>query len=342
MSRASFVIGTLIPVTGPSVREIARQAGVSPSTASAVLARRDVPVAPETRARILSTARHLGFRRSETPRIAILRNLSPPTGDRTNHVDLRTIAIVNHAARTRPDYSFAAVARDVDPLSLPARFAGALLIDGDVVREFAPVFERLGLPYVGTTSPEGRHRVHADHCGGALLATLHLAEAGHIRIAHLSGDPRTYSTGLRRQGFLDGLRLAGLADDDCPVLRHPRELLPLLHRPRPPTAVFAYCDATAVDLVRAATRAGFEVPRELSVVGFDNEPASSIAEPPLTTVDYNLPAYAQAVLDLLAAQIDGEPISDEPVIVPTELVLRQSVATPRRLTRTVRFKTTEP
>jgi DNA-binding LacI/PurR family transcriptional regulator len=109
--------------------------------------------------------------------------------------------------------------------------------------------------------------------------------------------------------------------------------LELLGREAPPSAIFGACDLTALGVLEAARQAGLRVPRDLSVVGFDDTPAALWSAPPLTTVRQNMTGLGRVALRTLVEIAEGrEPVSHR-IELATSLVLRQSTAPPppRRL-----------
>jgi LacI family transcriptional regulator len=179
--------------------------------------------------------------------------------------------------------------------------------------------------------------VEVDHERGGYLATRHLLELGHRRIACISGPHALSSSAQRAEGCRRALAEAGL---ELPERWHRecdftsasghtamRELLAA--NPRP-TAVFAANDLSAIGAMAAAAEEGLQVPRDMSVVGFDDIPLAEFASPGLTTV-----SQPKHRLGELAAQLLLERIAD-PALEPRRRVLRpalktrHSTAAPRR------------
>src|SRR5690606_13274664 len=129
--------------------------------------------------------------------------------------------------------------------------------------------------------------VGAGNWNGGLLATRHLLDLGHRRIAILTGPESILSSRARLDGYRAALDAAGVPVDPALVrtsdyllesgLAHARELLRL---PGPPTAVFACTDQQAIGVYHAAHEAGVRVPEDLSVVGFDDLPPARWCTPP--------------------------------------------------------------
>ena len=184
----------------------------------------------------------------------------------------------------------------------------------------------------------GRHvRELADQCvvvdnfSAAREATGHLLQAGHRRIAHITGDLSHQDASERRAGYLQALHDAGVEADPALLVagdfRRQSGLLAvemLLTRGRTFSAIFAANDQMAFGARLALYRRGIRVPDDVSLIGFDDQSDSAYMIPPLTTVSQ--PAVemgqlaAQSILDLL----DGKTVALQPPA--TRLIVRESVA----------------
>jgi DNA-binding LacI/PurR family transcriptional regulator len=191
-----------------------------------------------------------------------------------------------------------------------------------------------GIPVVGIglhSSPERIDVATVDTRSGARAAVRHLVELGHRRIAMIGS--RTLARG-RREAYRQVLRSAKLPA--------PRELMrvgtldraggvagasALLGLDDPPTAIFAANDAVALGVLQEASRRRVRVPRQLSLVGFDDGDLAEHATPALTTVAQPKTELGHRAVDLLVARASGT-APDEPVevVLPSELVVRQSTA----------------
>jgi LacI family transcriptional regulator len=187
----------------------------------------------------------------------------------------------------------------------------------------------------------GADSVATDHVGGARELMRHLIGLGHRRIAYIgtagARSPRHY------QGYLEGLREAGLPEDSELQVRGQDDNLDqagedgvytLLARKVPFTAIFAQIDQMAIGVLRALRASGIRVPEAVSVVGFDNIPSAEHLHPPLTTVDHTVSEIGRLAVLLLHDRMSGR--YDGParrVIIQPRLVIRDSsgpVANERR------------
>jgi LacI family transcriptional regulator len=172
---------------------------------------------------------------------------------------------------------------------------------------------------------------------GAARAARHLAELGHRRIAFISGPDTFRSSHERGQGFRGGLAEHGLQLDDGYVRQGAytfesgvEAARSLLSMPEPPTAIFAGNDEMAIGVMKAARDAGLDVPRDLSIVGFDDLPMASRVWPNLTTVRLPIRDMGRMAAEKLTAGLRGlDPATLVQPEVDPFLVVRDSTAAPR-------------
>lgn len=208
--------------------------------------------------------------------------------------------------------------------------------------EDAPLLAALaehGLPtaQVATGSPAASsHAVSIDDIGAAAAVTRHLIGLGHRRIGFIGGDRNQSASALRQQGYEEALRDAGLPLDPALIaagdftyrsgLAAAEALLAL---PERPGAIFASNDDMAAAVVAVAHRRGLDVPRELSVCGFDDTAMATTIWPELTTVRQPIAGMARAAVALLAKAL-GSAVPDavQHRQLPFELLVRGSTAGP--------------
>lgn len=199
-------------------------------------------------------------------------------------------------------------------------------------------FRSVGTPvvFIEVDIP-GFSRLIVDHREGGLLATKYLIDLGHERIGFV-GDSEDNpfgftSSALHHRGYSDALAASGLEVDDALIMTGPHgraeartlasAMLTLDHRP---TAVFAASDTQAMGVMDAAHRLDFDVPGDLSVVGFDDVEMSACTG--LTTVRQPLEESgrraAEMLIDAIAAPDSGE-VCEE---MPLELVVRETAGSP--------------
>jgi LacI family transcriptional regulator len=215
---------------------------------------------------------------------------------------------------------------------------GGTLIDGAIMVTPTVVGVRTSIPVVAVDPHEGPTElptVDADSLRGGRLATQHLIELGHRRIALLSGRADLDSARLREEGFRAAMAEAGLPiDEDLvvdasfqPVLASEatRRLLSMVN---PPTAIFAANDITALRAMEVADDLGLRIPEDLSVIGFDDIPDAAAATPPLTTVRQPLQMMGEESLHLLLDLLNGVD-SPRHIRLDVDLIERSSCSVPR-------------
>lgn len=183
--------------------------------------------------------------------------------------------------------------------------------------------------------PAGVASVGATNFAGGFVATEHLLSLGHRRIA-IIGGPSFKSTRERVAGYRTALQEAGVSVD--PHLHQPggfvaetgyEAMKKLLGLPEPPTAVFAGNDMQAMGVYRALYESGLRTPDDVSVVGFDDLPLSSLLAPALTTIRQPVREMGVLATRMLLRTIAGEKLESDRVEVATSLVVRESSGPPK-------------
>lgn len=333
-----------------TIRDVASEAGVSTATVSRVL-NDSSNVAPQTRAAVLEVIERRGLtvRRSRARRARPLRDIvavrCPYKLDDYFGVILSAI---ERSLRQRGKVPLlSAEALDGQEPSLPELLRsdlveGAILILPPEPRAVLADLRGKGFPFVvvdpRTALPSDIAAVSAAHLAGARLATEHLLQLGHTRIAAIAGPRNWIAADDRLLGYRAALAAANrLAPEGLvqaagePTIAHglaaARVLLSL---PQPPTAIVAFNDKIAIGAMQAAAEQGLRVSQHLSVVGFDDLELSTVVAPQLTTVRQPLEEMARLGVQLLLRLIDGEEIDTLHVELATELVLRDSTGPPPR------------
>ncbi len=308
----------------PTIRDVARDAGVSVATVSRVL--NDVPiVSVETRDRVRRVVDELGFRRSATARslslgrsqaigvvapffttLSVVERLRGISERLTHHgYDLMLFDVETPDQRTDALRDFARHDR-VD---------GLLVISLPLSDHEVEALQRNDLPVVLVDiGHPGLPHVVIDDVRGGELATEHLLAKGHRRIGFIGDLPANpfgfTSSERRREGFRRALLRAGIDPVDSLERRgiHGREQAraladELLSRDDPPTAVFAASDIQAFGVLEAAAALGLRIPEDLAVIGFDDIEMAAILG--LTTVRQPLRESGARGTELLLAAIEG-------------------------------------
>lgn len=211
-------------------------------------------------------------------------------------------------------------------------------MDSDVEKfqESQALLSRLNLPYVmldRTCNLPEVYSVKVDHFTGGLLATRHLLELGHREIACVTGPIHLEDCNARLEGYKAALAERGVPYDptliregcyDMPSGIQAMESL----ISRRPSAVFAFNDMMAYGVYKALKHHGLSIPRDISVVGYDDIFSSEILEVPLTTVHQPVYRVGEAAARKLLSLIEREPQEEkERLFLPT-LIVRKSTAPP--------------
>src|SRR4051812_38472536 len=193
---------------------------------------------------------------------------------------------------------------------------------------------RQGVPFVtvATQVPGlGRPAVLADNFGGTRTAVRHLIAHGHRQIAYV-GNYQQPSLRARFDGYCAALQEAGIAFDPQRVValsedmeaqgQHGGQRLLDLHMPC--TAIVTDTDRNAFGLLPFLQAAGYRVPEDIAVVGFDDISLAQFTQPPLTTVRTRFDQMGAAAAQRLIDELEGAPVSTEPQYIPVTLVRRRS------------------
>jgi DNA-binding LacI/PurR family transcriptional regulator len=221
------------------------------------------------------------------------------------------------------------------------------LSDDDASR--ALMKRRLPMVLVDQPARTGISSVNIEDEAGAAQAARHVAELGHRDVGivvpwldapnGIAGfDPERLEAGKLRSRLRGWCRVLEAAGASYRVIGEPWELdhedaARLGARLPGATAILCFSDLIARGVIDAATARGLEVPRDLTVVGFDDDPLAGAGRPPLTTVRQDLVAKGNAAADALFAAIDGARagtrVRPRRTLLPVELVIRESSAPPR-------------
>jgi LacI family transcriptional regulator len=173
-----------------------------------------------------------------------------------------------------------------------------------------------------------------DNTDGILKACRHLSSLGHRRIAYLSGDSVETSAHERLFGFQCASTAFGLDRDPALVVEDCKSRIDegframegLLKAGNPPTAVVAYNDLIAVGAMDAIKQAGFSVPGDISVMGFDDIPLAAEVNPPLSTIHVPKETMGTIAARRLVDIIKKKEDIPHKVLIPARLVVRGSTA----------------
>ncbi|MEA2285891.1 MAG: hypothetical protein QOJ21_1934 [Solirubrobacteraceae bacterium] len=326
--------------------DVARLAGVSHQTVSRVVNGSE-QVRAETRDRVLTAMERLDYRPNSVARALVTgrsRTLGVVTFGTALYGPAATLLGVERAAHAA-GYFVSIVSLESlerDEVARAVERLKALGVDGLVViAPQVPATNALwnlsaDLPVVAVEAgPEnGLPVVAVDQYQGARLATEHLLSLGHTTVHHMAGPSDWVEAQYRTEGWRDALDAAGamgsapLQGDWSPRSGYElgRRLLDIPDL----TAVFVANDQMALGLLRVLHEHGREVPRDVSIVGFDDIPEAEFFTPPLTTVRQDFAEMGRRGLHLLLEEIAASERSRTRVTVPATLIERASTGPPVR------------
>jgi len=327
-----------------TMQDVAAVAGVSHQTVSRVL--NDHPnVSRQTRVRVAAAIAELGYRPNRAARALAtghVQMLGAVTHITTLHGPASLLAAFELAAAEEglgvavtsvADVGQDTIARAVSH-HVDNGVAGILVIAPVATARLAVDGVPADVPLVSIDDgPALRFDVAtADHVEGARLATQHLLDAGHSSVWHVSGPDGWFDSAGRLQGWRQTLEAAGIqappvVEADWSAASGYRAGQILAQIPDV-TAIFAASDHIALGVLRALNESGRTVPRDVSLVGFDDVAEAAYFSPPLTTVRPDLGCIAQQALGLLRARLEGPGLPPQRVVITPRLIQRASVAPP--------------
>jgi len=348
-----------------TIDEVAKLANVSPMTVSRVVNGHS-KVRESTRERVMRAVQELGY----APNLAA-RALAAAAGTRialiyTNpsaaFLSELLVGAMRGAARITAQLVVDAwdehdveaereaartLARSVAGVILPPPLCESDVVVAELLRAgVAVVALASGGPGNARSFSAQMSHVRIDDFRASKDITTHLIEQGHTRIGYIKGHPIHAGSALRLQGFHAALGKAGIVPDESLIeqgyftYRSGLEAAEkLLSHPDPPTAIFASNDDMAAAVISVAHRRGLDVPRDLSVVGFDDTSAATTVWPELTTIRQPVAAMADSAIDILLRGIREQDRGTRLVVdhvVGHELIRRDSVARPAKAAGTGR------
>lgn len=333
-----------MPVTG---RDVARAAGVSQPTVSRVFTG-DSRITKETRDRVLSAARQLGYVPLQTGRSLVVRKtqrvgvvaaeisnpfypaLIAPLHDSLAAAGYRTILFTDRDVE----------AADAEPL-IDGSLDGVLLTTTQTTSAVPAVLSRRRVPFVQVgreVAGISADACVADNVYGATRVGELLLEFGHRRAGGIFGPVTTTTARHREAAFRQTVEAGGGSVAQEHTFTGPFSDTTgydgfrwIMGRPEPPTAIFCANDVIAFGALNAAHQLGIRIPDDVTVVGFDDIPMAVWPTFSLTTVRVDLEQVARTACELLVRRMEGERSPPRRVVVPVELVLRRTHAALRAI-----------
>lgn len=334
-----------------TMAEIAEESGVSLSTVSLVL--RDKPgVGPDTRQRVLSVAKYLGYippnsnaqHKSSLTTIGLILKAEPDLVPQANQFYSHVVAGIEAACRQQQInllYATLPVDQDSYPLELPRMLIegdtadGLLLVGAFLDETLAQVVDRQLSPIVLVDAYSASNHYDAivsDNFNGAYQAVTYLIQHGHRHIGLVAGHPQAYpSIQERRRGYIQALQDNHISDPyfaDCHIINK-NEIVNattgLLQGNPQISAVFGANDEVVITVMEVAQTLGLHIPGDLSVVGFDDIALADCVSPSLTTMHVDKVGMGRLAVQLLVNRTQYPESSPVTAVIRPQLVERSSV-----------------
>ena len=331
-----------------TLKDIAAEAGVSITTVSNVVHNRKSRVSPETVKKIWEIIEREHYVPSMSARslandhssiIGVITHLTPQNTGSTMSDPFLSAFVDSIEKRTREEGYYLMVrsvedAAELDALCRSWRLSG-LILTGMFQDAFFDATKNLGIPYVLIDS----YVDHPDVCSvgleddrGGYIATRHLLERGHERIAFASPAIRPGGVIEKRlQGYRQALAEFGLPFDPALIftqeitVEEGKKLGHRLSERKDITAVFASADILAAGIMAGLSERGVRVPRDKSIVGFDDNYLAQLTIPGLTTVHQDADRKGMLATSMIMKQLQHEALPEKTVVLPVRLVERGSV-----------------
>ncbi|MFC7322451.1 LacI family DNA-binding transcriptional regulator [Halobacillus campisalis] len=334
---------------GVTIKEVAKAAGVAPSTVSRVIA--DHPrISPATKKRVKKAMKEMGYHPNANARNLANRStqslgvVMPSSADKALQNPffpevLRGISAVAHEM----DYSILLCTGETDEQMLEAvermvysnRTDGIILLYSQVNDPIMAFLIEQNFPFVVVGKPSERvdeiTHVDNDNVRAGKEITNHLIEIGHECIAFIGGSTDRIVTIDRMKGYESALEEAGLPYLD--EYRIHTEFLKsggrqavheLFSLPQPPTGLVIADDLMSIGVVNMLEELGMHVPEDISIVSFNNVYLSEITRPPLTTVDIHIHGLGSQAAKCLIEKVKNKEEPAKRIIVPFDIKYRSS------------------
>ncbi len=338
-----------------TIKDVAKKVGVTPTTVSMVM-RNDPRISEETRQKVLQAVKELNYYPSRSAKGLVTK--------RTGNIGF--VLTDDHFLRTEPFYTkiflgTEFIARNTDyyvllstidrnyeqnpviPRFILEKSIDGIIIAGKVPQKFLDDISEYDIPkvFVDYYPDTGEHNVVLiDNQRGGYIATKHLIELGHRRIAFIGGDIKHPSISDRLVGYKQALEYFGIeidpqliiTDEDYPARQNGYSAAKkLLSNCSDFTAVFACNDAMAIGFMQYCSENNIKIPDDISLIGFDDVEADLLLNPPLTTMRVPKDDLGMEAMNLIVNLLSSPHSSQiKKILVPVELIKRESTKGPKK------------
>jgi len=328
-----------------NIKEVADRARVSTATVSRTINSSEL-VKPQTAAKIWQVIRELGYYPSTHARALV--------SGRTRIIGLIISDIVNpffpelvksfEFTATHHGYEVIIANTDYNPerttncvrRMIERQVDAVAILTSEIETHLIDELSKRNLPIVFLDVGKPRTRISnisVEYDKGIREAVRHIVSLGHGRIGFIAGPRTLKSARIRRTAFLKYIAECGIDEHHRIVVEGNHKvdggdtaMTRLLALPDPPTAVLASNDLTAIGALRAINRAGFRVPADISLVGFDDIELSLCTQPALTTIRLSRAEVGKKAFDVLYRNLSTENQEGQEVKIGTSLIVRQSTS----------------
>ncbi len=334
-----------------TIKDIAKKLNISVSTVSYALNDGPRSVPEDVKRRVLEAAQELRYRPNRVARNLVTRRshtIGIVPSEATSNIVLSPYlqnslnGIVNTAEANHYDVLFFTrydqqEAKVMANVLLDGRVDGLIFLSPPKHAPALDIIAENEMPHVviAGESTLNSPQFRVDNENGVRAALNHLWDLGHRKIGHLYGRLHMQDGSDRLRLYRDFMQEKGQAvpeswieAGDFTMEEGYRGMRTILASDNPPTAIFAANDEIAMGAIRAADQQGLKVPTDISVVGFDNVPLSSVFIPAITTIRQPVEELAAQATQVLLKLINGESVQNLPVL-PTELIVRDSTTSPK-------------
>lgn len=328
-----------------SASEVAKLAGVSQSAVSRTFTP-GASVSPATRKKVIAAAEKLGYQPNAIARGLITRRtniVGLVMGDFVNPFYTEVLAELSARLQERQRHALLfTVPRNqsidaVLPMILQYQVDAVIIAAATLTSDTARACIQRGTPVIlfnRVVPNTPAHVITVDHYAGGQIAANLLVSAGHRRFGYIAGHSDTSTSVDRERGFYAGLRAHGIEDvirfDGRYSYEGAREAgLALFAMKRRPDGIFCANDMMALGILDAARQRGIRVPKDVSVIGFDDIPQADWSSYRLTTLRQPIDVMVRSAVDLLLSLRDGSPSAPARHLISPYLVVRESARVPR-------------
>lgn len=332
----------------PTIRDVAKRAGVSSATVSHTL-NGTRHVEPETRERVLRAIAEIGYRPNQLAR-GLRQRRTGTIGliipDNTNPFFAEMARSIEDAGFSR-GYNVMLCNSDRNPekeasyveVLLAKQVDGIVLASSNAKTELVQQLREARVPAVLIPGELGDFDIDmlmTDDFAAGRLVGKHLIDLGHTEIAAISGPRTTSASAGRLAGFEFelaevGVQPVAIARGDFRAERGRDAMAELLDSNATFTAVFAANDLMAIGALQTLRERGIHVPGDISLIGFDNMQLSDLVSPRLSTIAHSLGVIGPETIGLIEARIADPTTPARQVLLPSSLVVRESTAPPRTI-----------